>query len=356
MFVLHALVLTFMTTPLTILLYPARVRVHVGTANDKVPGSSLEDASEKKGGAQEMFKTRFAVVLDKIEQLSAVMTLTQMLQPSPFGSASSTASSADEDEKASVVPPGLPYRAPKSSAPKQISVDALRLIELTDRTSAVLKSQSADALVRTDPVLSVIRTFGYLNRMVVSTALSVIGYDEFPSHVASHVRETSAQMVIIPWSSSSLNEESTNDASPGISTPAVASVNPFEGLFGAKTSGRERSSAVVHTQFVRKVFAGSSADVALFVDRGLPQSLDVQGGSHIFLPFLGGPDDRLALSFVVQLCMNPNITATVVRYTKTDINNLSPVNSIEEAKAQHALHNTVASVHNVRHLSYSARL
>jgi hypothetical protein len=39
---------------------------------------------------------------------------------------------------------------------------------------------------------------------------------------------------------------------------------------------------------------------------------------HIFLPFFGGPDDRLALDFVVQICANPRVRGTVVRLTKCD--------------------------------------
>lgn len=344
MFVLHALVLTFITTPLTILLYPPHLRVHTGAAHEKTPtGASPEDASGRKEGAQQLFKTRFAVVLDKIEQLSAVMTLTQMLQAS-LPMETNTSATTDEPEKGSEG--GLPYLEFGTSTPTHISLGVLRLIELTDRTSAVLRSQSSDALIHSDPILSVIRTFGYLNRMFVSTALSVIGYDEFPSHVASHVRDSSAQMVIVPWSSGTLGEETT-DVVPGPSSPS-AGMNPFEGLFGTKTSSRDRSPAVVHTHFIRKVFAGSPADVALFVDRGLPQAFDGQGSQHIFFPFLGGPDDRLALSFVVQLCMNPAITATVVRYTKTDKNDLSPVNSIDEMKAQQFHHSTIVSIHNVR--------
>ena len=52
--------------------------------------------------------------------------------------------------------------------------------------------------------------------------------------------------------------------------------------------------------------------------------LDVQilglwgDGVHVFLPFFGGPDDRLALDFVVQICANPRVSGTVVRITKCD--------------------------------------
>jgi len=40
---------------------------------------------------------------------------------------------------------------------------------------------------------------------------------------------------------------------------------------------------------------------------------------HIFLPFFGGPDDRLALEFVVGLCRrNERLRATVVRLQKVE--------------------------------------
>ena len=39
---------------------------------------------------------------------------------------------------------------------------------------------------------------------------------------------------------------------------------------------------------------------------------------EIVAPFFGGPDDRLALDFAVQLCANPRISATVVRIAKCE--------------------------------------
>jgi len=36
------------------------------------------------------------------------------------------------------------------------------------------------------------------------------------------------------------------------------------------------------------------------------------------LPFFGGPDDRAALAFVMQLVENPRVSATIVRIQKTE--------------------------------------
>ena len=69
---------------------------------------------------------------------------------------------------------------------------------------------------------------------------------------------------------------------------------------------------------------------------------------HIFLPFFGGPDDRLALSLVVQLCAGDSgVTATVVRVRKTG--GTETVYATEEAKT---------TVHNVRvsHLEWNGML
>ncbi|KDQ64220.1 hypothetical protein JAAARDRAFT_52200 [Jaapia argillacea MUCL 33604] len=333
MFVLHALILTFMTTPLTILLYPAKYRTHAGNARDPLVGSGAAG----RPATEEDTRTKFAIVLDKIDQLPAAMSLTQLLQR-PFSSLTPSISTSDEDQKSPAGPPTLPYTPILSS--HRITIDALRLIELTNRTSAVLKSQEADSLIHSDPIVSVFRTFGYLNRLAVSAALSVVSFDEYSSSVTKHVQDHGSQMVLVPWSTApSLNVGPVSEPAPaGPST--TASYNPFEGLF-SKGSSRDPSSAVVYTQFVRKVFAETPADIALFLDRS-SNSLDSSGRQHILLPFFGGPDDRLALAFVVQLCSNPAVSATVVRIAKTEHTDLTPIDTIEHEKS-HALQSTIMS-------------
>jgi hypothetical protein len=299
MFVLQALVLTFITTPLTLLVYPPRYRVHVGTSLEKaiVPGTGPAASSE------EFMRSKFTVVLDGIEHLTPAMALTQLLQPLSLRSnvvekASSLESSAITD---------LPNKC-------SISVDALRLVGLTDRTSDVLRSQSTDTMIRNDSVLSIFRTFGRLNHFSMNPFLSVINNDEFSVQVVDHARERGSQLIVIPWLlASHMAEASTSD-------PAAPSYSPFDSLF-SKTSGRdETASLTLRSQFIRRVFASSTSDVALFIDRGLSTSTDQSSTIYprIFLPFFGGPDDRLALSFVVQLCMHGVVSATVVRIRQLD--------------------------------------
>jgi len=309
MFVFMALVLTFITTPLTLYLYPPRYRDHGGVRG----GTTLESVPTSGTGAapSEVFmRSKFAVVLDGMEQLPSVMTLTQLLQ--------------SHSARLNLAEKSLSNEKALQSEISTISVDALRLIELTERTSAVLRSQSADTLTRNDPVLSVFRTFGRLNRFSVSSFLSVISHDEFPTYVANHVRENGSQVVVIPWSHSPHAAEVPAGHHLGLP------YNPFDALF-PKTSGMDdASSLLVRSQFVRKVFASSPSDVALFIDRGL----SIDSGStiypHVFLPFFGGPDDRLALSFVIQLCMHEAISATVVRVHRLGSDGRESIASVGE--------------------------
>jgi hypothetical protein len=244
--------------------------------------------------------------LDKLEQLPAIMTITQLLSNSSSQSTPDLSESGS-DEKASLR---------EITSPRGISMEALRLIELTERASAVMMSAESDYVLQTDPVVSVFRTFGALNRVPVRASISVVNYDEFSNSVARHVNESASQMLLVPWKAA-MNEGATGSAG----------FNPFDNLFKT-TVTTEHSAELVNSHYIRKIFAGTKADVCLIIDRGLSTS-GSPGNQHIFLPFFGGPDDRLALSLVVQLCAGGSgVTATVVRITKTT--RIEPADTIED--------------------------
>ena len=309
MFVFMALVLTFITTPLTLFLYPARYRDHGGMALERAPTSGTGATT-----SDEFVRSKFAVVLEDMEQLPSAMTLTQLLQS--HSAKLKVAERSLSEKSTQFETSAISYSHNKYT----ISVDVLRLLELTDRTSAVLRSQSADTLTRNDPVLSIFRTFGRLNRFSVSAFLSVINHDEFSSYVANHAREFGSQAVVIPWP---LPPHATEvPAGHHLGLP----YNPFDSLF----SKDDAASHIVRSQFVRKVFASSPSDVALFIDRGLSTDSSSTIYPHVFLPFSGGPDDRLALSFVIQLCLHDSISATVVRMHRLESDGKESVVSIGE--------------------------
>jgi hypothetical protein len=304
MFVVHALVLTFITTPLVIAFYPAKYRIH-HKGEKALPGEEATFPDTRSSSDDER-KTKFALILDKIESLPAAMTLSQLLHSPSLVSLSSTQLTVI-DEKAGEA------GAEESEKPLSgITIEALRLMELTNRTSAVLRSKEADSLIHNDPVVTVYRTFAQLNFFDVTSNISIVNYDEFPEAIARHASDTESEMVIIPWPrgiTSVLDEESEGQK--------ARTRNPFDGIFH-KTTTQDQTGSVVYSEFIRRVFVTSSRDVALFVDRGMTSIPNRVSKQHLFLPFFGGPDDRLALSFLVQICENPLIVATVVRVVKVD--------------------------------------
>jgi hypothetical protein len=315
MFVVHAVVLTVMTTPLVLFFYPPKVRRH--SRFDPMP--TEKDTPALPSSSDDEAKTRFAVVLDRIEAVPPAMTLTQLLH-----SSSSSSSSIVGSEKAPATPP--------------VTIEALRLMEVTSRTSAVLKSQEVDTLIYNDPVITVFRTFGQLNRFNVSSNLSVVDHDEFPDAIASHAREANSQMIIVPWPRGATSHLEEQDGGKRAGTR-----NPFDGIFH-KTTTEDQTSSVIYSEYIRNVFQKAPTDVALFVDRGLSTSGASDAKQHLFLPFFGGPDDRLALNFLIQICQTKDITATVVKLSKSD-------GGKEEAAA--AVH---PAYHNVRFLALNSNV
>lgn len=305
MFVLEALLLTMATTPMTLWLYPMKYRARVtvtGQAFSNVEGEAADKQQITSQSSHKTFMGRFTVVLDKMENLPALMTLTQLLR-APY----SHRGRASDDQRASTSSHTSYYEREEST----VVIDALRLIELTDRTSALMRSSITEELIDTDPLINVFRTFGEINDIPVTASLSVLTHDAFSNGVAEHATARASDLIIVSWAPAFKSHEAQANL-----MVSATSTNPFDAFF--KSSG-ENSTSYVHSHFLRKVFSDAEADVALYVDRG--RNTAPSGGmgyQHIILPFFGGPDDRLALRFAIQLCANDNVTATIIRITKTD--------------------------------------
>lgn len=307
MFVLEALLLTFLTTPAVVALYPPKYRTRAvpsgpNFANVAGGAGERDDTESTRKGSAEMtddddgWKQRITVVLDKAEHLPGMMAVTQLLKP--------PAENVDEEK-------------PAKRSMHSVSVEALRLIELSDHAfSGVMKSSVAESLLHTDPLLNVFRTFGELHDLPVSTALSVVGYNDWGASVAEHATSNRSELIVLPWlPPASTMSTSISDTDP----PASSSFGPTNSFFRPATNTHSQPSAV-HAQFIRGAFAQAPCDVALLMDRGRAPGTSRAPGNkyHLLLPFFGGPDDRLALDLVIQLCVEQKVKATVLRITKKD--------------------------------------
>ncbi|KAG8954781.1 K(+)/H(+) antiporter, partial [Tulasnella sp. 419] len=195
MFVLEALVLTFASTPVTLWLYPPHLRVRASATGANfagIEGGPPGDHSKRTAAAGVTVgfdkKTRFLVILDKMEHMSSAMVITQLLRPTLMLNPE-VPTEVNED-------PENPLRRSLSRSltpSEKIDVEALRLIELTDRTSDLMRSSSAvEDLILRDPLLNIYNTFGQLHDMNVVDRLAVAQYELYHERVGDFARESGA--------------------------------------------------------------------------------------------------------------------------------------------------------------------
>lgn len=124
------------TTPLTLWIYPAWARESISTGRALPRKDSVTSStSEGQVSGIRLVTSKILVVLHRIEHLPSAMTLIDLLHSSP------TATVAE------------------GSTPIKVEVDALRLIELTGRFSAVMQgSDEKEEILRRDMVMTVFRT------------------------------------------------------------------------------------------------------------------------------------------------------------------------------------------------------
>lgn len=210
-----------------------------------------------RGFDDQISSSRFAIVLERYEHLPAIFAFCKLVKaPIDFGSASALArpeSSSTFDEKNSSLAPAENVVAPHRTTP--IYVDALRLIELSQRPSALIKaSESEETLKAADSLNQIFRAYAAGVGIPTTCALSMAAYDSFSSIVAGHAAEKRADMIMLPWSLSN------GRAEEGVAASYLP--NPFESMFKSGSSSREGSPQ--YATFVRRVFAEGDLYYFLF--------------------------------------------------------------------------------------------
>jgi hypothetical protein len=237
-------VTTFATTPLTLMFYPLSYRVEkerLRRANDP--------ATLPSGGSSSTTKrtSRFTVVLDRFDHLPAVFAFVNLIKaPLQFDCkvARPQSQSSIPEKSYEVDSPVL-----GSTTDADISVDALRLIELSDRTSALLKaSETQESLRAADSLSQIFRTFSTSLGINTSTSVKIVAQESFSSQVASHAAAFESDFIVVPWAVGAIAKSEVQGGS-----------NPFEGMFrratGAAPGLATREGSPQYASFVRNVFA-----------------------------------------------------------------------------------------------------
>ncbi|KAI9822377.1 MAG: K(+)/H(+) antiporter [Pycnora praestabilis] len=199
-----------------------------------------------------------------------------------------------------------------------LQVHGVRLLELTDRTSTLMKVSKADEYAVRDPVVNVFRTFGYLNNVAVSGDVAIVPASSFADTLIEQASDVSSDLILIPWSEIGSMSESHSLLPDNIETRFV--------------SGS-------YTHFENEALTNATCNTAIFNNDGFDGP--ARDGSKTLLkplqilPVFGGTDDRLALRFVLQLAQIQNITPTLIQFENPGIISIEETSTSNEEGLSH---------------------
>ena len=329
-----ALITTFATTPLTAALYPPWYQKKLEAWKrgeidwDDRPHGEDDNGVEKDAMATEKLQStqiRRLLVYLRLDSLSGVFTFISLLgghdagntvhkvHPLKKGNASTATGSKDSSTDRG--------SGSLATGKRPLEVHGLRMIELTERTSSVMKV--AEMYDVRDPIVNVFHTFGLLNHVAVSSGVAVAPEDSYAETLVGQAADMSSDLLLVPWSESGTISEGSDPLIPDSLETRFA--NGQYNRFVMDTLSRSTCSMAI---LVNKGFGGGAREEArgglmrtvsalsLRSTREVPIAPITDRSHHVFLPYFGGPDDRVALRFVLQLAQNTNVTATIL-YVET---------------------------------------
>ncbi|OAA55214.1 K+/H+ antiporter 1 [Niveomyces insectorum RCEF 264] len=321
MFVVMALVTTVVTTPLTKYLYPLSYQQKTEKYRrgeidwDGNPIGSEATSERQSVDKASLRQVRRLLVYLRLDSLPSLFTFISLI-----GGADTIAN----DDNYATAQEQLQLQEP-SQKHRHLQVHGIRILELTERTSSVMKVAEVDELARRDPVVNSFRTFSQLNDVAVCGQVAVVPVASYSETLITEATETASDFVLIPWGERGL-------------------VTDDQSVLSVTASGAGRFDDRAYLDFVDTALDKAVCNTAIFIDNGLggaaaaapsterpflsrtysvPSThsnreqavLPVPDKSHrIFFPFFGGADDRVALRFVLQLATNKNVTVTIARF------------------------------------------
>ncbi|KAI8350290.1 Sodium/hydrogen exchanger family-domain-containing protein [Mortierella sp. GBAus27b] len=288
--VMMCLITTCMTTPLVAWIYPPRYHRSVASrtlAKDNANGDieQAESSEDSKNGIM--------LCLDKIQNAPAMMTFLDTLHHAVV----KPQSESDESLPGAHGHGGHGERgvsfAPTRSGPVLF---ALRLMQLTERSSSVLMAATERAeVLRRDSLMVVFQAFAKLNGLLVQPRMTMAtDPDDFAQSIYDEAVDSGTGVIIFPWNSTSLPDppvSKENSQNLVLSKPLVTSNTQIITRLLNTTS----KSGIVTAIFVDREFGGSGSF------------------SNIMVPLYGSPDDEEVLKLTSALSHNRLCNIVIVR-------------------------------------------
>ncbi|KAK9240839.1 Sodium/hydrogen exchanger family-domain-containing protein [Lipomyces kononenkoae] len=318
MFVVMALVCTFLTTPLTTWLYPAwyQTKVMLWRRGDiswddtvvdmrTVPHRTEEgrpSAETVRDGIVPLAPLKVLVMLTRIEAIPGITTFLRVLIPNNGYTSSGDAQAIHPSRRF------VSEKADSISTARRsdvLMVHGLKLEELTDRTSALIRATSIEdedspLSLRKDPILQSFVSVGrFWDRSRITGAKAIVPDNEFAQYTASKAVDLGSDMVLVPWTTTSGDDGD-------FMTSRMARI--VKGLYeSASCDVVVLLDRGFNNAAVEHVHEGDNAAKWMFAGGGL------EGKHHILFPFFGTKDDLEAFRFLKErVFSNRDVTATIL--------------------------------------------
>jgi len=336
MFVIMALVTTVTTTPLTKWLYPPSYQQKVekwrrGEIDwDGNPTTDPSSPSRKEGiETLNQANIRRLMVYLRLDSLPSLFTFITLLGPESNPKVIESKENMEEAVSEEDITAVASEQPNKQIAIKKrpLELHGLRIIPLTERTSSVMHvTEGEEFYSLRDPVVNAFRTFSQLHDVAVAGRVAIVPEDSYAETLMTHASDVSSDFALIPWSEyGSLTEDQS-------------------AAFAVDVNERFKTSAQL--EFINQTLtrASKTCNAGIFIDNGFgglrkpglaennkgmqltrtrsglsmrsyreTATLPVANKSHhVFFPFVGGVDDRVALRIVLQLAKNPHVTVSIV--------------------------------------------
>ena len=302
-----ALLTTFATTPLASALYPPwyqkkllawkRGEIDWDTG-EPLSGSDTRTSETSKPSQPTNERVQRLLVYLRLDNMPAILNLVSL-----FGKEAPPNSFSSSD------------KAPANDARHAVRAHGLHLVRLTDRDSSVMTVSEVEEYTRRDPVVNIFRTVGQFLRVAVSGEVAVMLESRFAEALTTKSTDISSDLVLLPWSESGSLDESEPAALTSKHTPSYASFatsvlstsSKNVAVFFPKGSSPQPDPGASQER-AKLLRAYSFSDI----HHDIPPIPVTNQSHHIFIPFFGGADDRLALALVLQMCERNNTSATVL--------------------------------------------
>jgi len=317
-FVVMALATTFATTPLTAALYPpwyqrkleAWKRGEIDWDTGK-PIDGSDGDHEMVQAKLQSNKVKSLLVYLRFDNMPTLLAFVSLLSvrssdnvKRSHPSLENSATTAPAESNVNDVQGDYPRKKP-------LQVHGVRLVELTERGSTVMKVSEVDEYSLFDPVLNAFRVLGQIYNLAVSGEVTISPVSSYPDVLVNKAADEASDLLLLPWSETGgLTETQT------ISNDSV----------------RDKFSSDAYIQFVSSTLETATCNTAVFINKGFSGTLRNRTSTlsrsaskislrrhseyqtmpytdrshHIFVPFLGGADGRAAIRLALQLTENPD--------------------------------------------------